>query len=134
VALDEATVVVLRQHRRRQRELPLALERHGAVTRRGRDGVDQVDTRGLVTALFRQHTSRTADPQLHTHAVIWAKVQDPTGTWLALDARLLTAQAVRDQLYRAVGLDPPAVELTREPIGRTLRREASPSVARGLGL
>jgi conjugative relaxase-like TrwC/TraI family protein len=51
------------------------LERHGAVTRRGRDGVDQVDTQGLVAALFRQHTSRTADPQLHTHAVVWAKVQ-----------------------------------------------------------
>ena len=27
--------------------------RHGAVTRRGTDGVDQVDTRGLVAALFR---------------------------------------------------------------------------------
>lgn len=68
------------------------LERHGAVTRRGRDGVAQVDTRGLVVALFRQHTSRTADPQLHTHAVIWAKVQDPTGRWLALDARFLKYQ------------------------------------------
>jgi conjugative relaxase-like TrwC/TraI family protein len=68
------------------------LERHGAVTRRGRDGIDQVDARGLVVALFRQHTSRTADPQLHTHAVIWAKVQDPTGQWLALDARFLKYQ------------------------------------------
>jgi conjugative relaxase-like TrwC/TraI family protein len=68
------------------------LERHGAVTRRGHDGVDQVDTRGLVVGLFRQHTSRTADPQLHTHAVIWSKVQDPTGRWLALDARFLKYQ------------------------------------------
>jgi conjugative relaxase-like TrwC/TraI family protein len=68
------------------------LERHGAMTRRGRDGVDQVDTRGLVVALFRQQTSRTADPQVHTHAVIWAKVQDPTGRWLALDARFLKYQ------------------------------------------
>jgi conjugative relaxase-like TrwC/TraI family protein len=68
------------------------LERHGAATRRGRDGVDQVDTRGLVVAVFRQHTSRTADPQLHTHAVIWAKVQDLTGKWLALDARFLKYQ------------------------------------------
>jgi conjugative relaxase-like TrwC/TraI family protein len=67
-------------------------ERHGAVTRRGRNGVDQVDTRGLVVALFRQHTSRTADPQLHTHAVVWSKVQDPSGCWLALDARFLKYQ------------------------------------------
>jgi conjugative relaxase-like TrwC/TraI family protein len=67
-------------------------EMHGAVTRRGRDGVDQVDTLGVVAALFRQHTSRTVDPQLHTHAVIAAKVQDPTGRWLSLDARFLKGQ------------------------------------------
>ncbi len=68
------------------------VEHHGAVTRRGTNGVDQVDTQGLTVALFRQHTSRTADPQLHTHAVIAAKVQDPTGRWLALDARFLLKQ------------------------------------------
>jgi conjugative relaxase-like TrwC/TraI family protein len=68
------------------------LERHGAVTRRGTNGVHQVDTNGIVAALFRQHTSRTVDPQLHTHAVIAAKVQDPTGKWLSLDARFLKGQ------------------------------------------
>jgi conjugative relaxase-like TrwC/TraI family protein len=62
-------------------------EHHGGVTRRGRDGILQVDTRGFTAAVFRQHTSRTVDPQLHTHAVISSKVQDDTGTWLALDAR-----------------------------------------------
>ncbi len=67
-------------------------EHHGAVTRRGTNGVDQVDTQGLVAALFRQHTSRSADPQLHTHAVIVTKVQDPTGKWLSLDARFLKQQ------------------------------------------
>ena len=67
-------------------------EEHGAVTRQGRDGVFQVDSLGVTAALFRQHTSRTVDPQLHTHAVISAKVQDETGTWLALDARFLKRQ------------------------------------------
>ena len=43
-------------------------ERHGAVTRRGTDGVLQVDTLGITAAVFRQHTSRTVDPQLHSHA------------------------------------------------------------------
>lgn len=52
----------------------------------------QVDTQGVTAALFRQHTSRSMDPQLHTHAVISAKVQDPTGRWLALDARFLKYQ------------------------------------------
>lgn len=68
------------------------LERHGAVTRRGRDGIHQVDTRGLIVARFRQHTSRSIDPQLHTHALISSKVQDLTGRWLALDARFLKYQ------------------------------------------
>lgn len=68
------------------------LELHGGVTRRGTDGVDQVDTRGLTVALFRQHTSRAADPQLHTHAIVCAKVQDRTGKWLSLDARFLKRQ------------------------------------------
>jgi conjugative relaxase-like TrwC/TraI family protein len=67
-------------------------ETHGAVTRRGSDGVHQVDTRGISVALFRHHTSRTVDPQLHTHAVIAAKVQDRTGKWLSLDARFLKGQ------------------------------------------
>lgn len=67
-------------------------ERHGAVTRRGTDGILQVDTRGVTAAVFRQHTSRTMDPQLHSHAIISAKVQDDTGRWLALDARFLKYQ------------------------------------------
>ncbi len=67
-------------------------EHHGALTRRGTNGVDQVDTQGLVAALFRQHTSRSADPQLHTHAVIVTKVQDRSGKWLSLDARFLKRQ------------------------------------------
>ena len=91
------------------------LERHGNLTRRGTDGVDQVDAEGLCVALFRQHTSRALDPQLHTHAVIWAKVQDATGTWLALDARfLIEAQysmswiydaQLRAELTRRLGVD-----------------------------
>src|SRR5581483_6027789 len=65
---------------------------HGSVTRRGRKGVHQVDTKGVAVALFRQHTSRTADPQLHTHALVMAKVQDPTGRWLSLAARFVKRQ------------------------------------------
>lgn len=90
------------------------LEKHGAVTRRGRDGIHQVDTRGLIVALFRQHTSRSTDPQLHTHALITAKVQDPTGRWLALDARFLKYQqrtigwiydaALRSELTHRLGV------------------------------
>jgi len=91
------------------------LEEHGCVTRRGKDGVHQVDAQGLTVALFRQHTSRMLDPQLHTHAVIWSKVQDDTGAWLALDARVLLKQqftmswlydaALRVELTRRLGVE-----------------------------
>jgi len=90
-------------------------ERHGAVTRRGTDGVDQVDTRGVVVARFRQHTSRTLDPQLHTHAIVASKVPDSTGKWLSLDARFLKRQqrtiswihdaALRTELTARLGYD-----------------------------
>ncbi len=90
-------------------------ERHGAVTRRGTDGVLQVDTLGVTAAVFRQHTSRTVDPQLHSHAILSAKVQDQTGRWLALDARFLKYQqrtigwvydaALRAELTARLGVD-----------------------------
>ncbi|MBW3547789.1 MAG: relaxase domain-containing protein [Actinobacteria bacterium] len=91
------------------------IERHGLVTRRGYRGVDQVDAQGLAAGVFRQHTSRTADPQLHSHAVLSSKVQDGTGMWLALDARWLKTQqrslswvydaALRSELAGRLGLD-----------------------------
>lgn len=91
------------------------MEKHGTLTRRGRDGVDQVDACGLTVALFRQHTSRTVDPQLHTHAIVWSKVQDRTGKWLSLDARFLVRQqrsigwvydaALRVELTRRLGVE-----------------------------
>jgi conjugative relaxase-like TrwC/TraI family protein len=90
-------------------------ETEGAVTRRGRDGFRQVDTRGVTVAVFRQHTSRTMDPQLHTHAVVSAKVQDPSGKWLALDGRFLVRQqrtigwvydaALRSELTHRLGVE-----------------------------
>jgi conjugative relaxase-like TrwC/TraI family protein len=91
------------------------IETHGAVTRRGRSGVHQVDAHGLAVAVFRQHTSRTADPQLHSHAIVASKVQDDTGKWLSLDARWLTKQqrsiswvydaALRAELSQRTGVE-----------------------------
>jgi conjugative relaxase-like TrwC/TraI family protein len=43
------------------------LEEHAAFTRRGHNGVLQVDTEELIAAGFVHRTSRAADPQLHTH-------------------------------------------------------------------
>ena len=66
------------------------VQRH-ATTRYRIDGeVMCVDADGITVALFRQHGSRELDPQLHTHAVMSAKVpSEADARWLAFDARAL---------------------------------------------
>ena len=77
---------------------------------RQRGHVVCVDTEGIIVGVFRQHTSRKLDPQLHTHAVIANRVRAPDGRWLALDARTLKMdQRTLSGLYHA-GL---RAELTR---------------------
>ncbi|NLT55816.1 MAG: relaxase domain-containing protein, partial [Actinomycetales bacterium] len=70
------------------------LEHHAAHTRTGRDGLAQIDARGLVAVAFTHYDSRAGDPNLHTHLVISNKVQGVDGIWRALDARGLHALAV----------------------------------------
>jgi conjugative relaxase-like TrwC/TraI family protein len=80
------------------------LDRFGSTTRVRVDGRRlHPDTLGLTMATFRQTTSRADDPQLHTHAVISAKVQTDDGRWLALDARYLKRhQRMLGGLYQSV--------------------------------
>ncbi len=61
------------------------LERHASLSRRGRDGVEQVASAGFAAALFDHRTSRTGDPQLHTHALVVNKVRCVDGAWRTLD-------------------------------------------------
>jgi len=69
------------------------LEGFGSTTRiRANGGRVHPESQGLSMATFRQTTSRADDPQIHTHAVISAKVQTLDGRWLALDGRYLKRQ------------------------------------------
>ncbi len=61
------------------------LDSHASVSRRGKDGVDQISSNGLAAALFDHRTSRTGDPQLHTHALVVNKVLCADGAWRTLD-------------------------------------------------
>jgi conjugative relaxase-like TrwC/TraI family protein len=70
------------------------LERAATFTRHGRNGVRQVDTRGLLAAAFTHRASRAGDPNLHTHVAVSNKVQTLDGRWRALDGRLLFNAAV----------------------------------------
>src|SRR5205807_6530721 len=92
------------------------LEDHAAFTRRGKAGIMQVDTDGLVAAGFVHRTSRAADPQLHCHVLVsnkvWARDDQ---RWLSLDGRELYASqkaagmlykaALRAELTRGLGVD-----------------------------
>ena len=61
------------------------LETHASRSRRGRDGVEQIGSAGFAAALFDHRTSRTGDPQLHTHALVVNKVRCVDGAWRTLD-------------------------------------------------
>ena len=80
---------VLDAHDTAVRELAGWIEAHAHTRCRIGGEVAVVDAQGIVAAVFRQHTSRALDPQLHTHLVIANRVKSPDGRWLALDARLI---------------------------------------------
>jgi hypothetical protein len=60
----------------------------------GAGGVRQVETNGLIAALFTHRDSRAGDPDLHTHVAVGDKVQTRDGRWRALDGRVLHKAAV----------------------------------------
>jgi len=78
------------------------VESHAHTRMRVHGQVVTVDAEGIVAGVFRQHTSRALDPQLHTHAVIANRVRAPDGRWLALDARTIKMdQRTLSALYHA---------------------------------
>jgi conjugative relaxase-like TrwC/TraI family protein len=99
---DETQEQVLGAHDRAVDAVLGWIEDH-AHTRVRRNGhVVCVDAEGLIVGVFRQHTSRRLDPQLHTHAVIANRVRAPDGRWLALDARTIKIdQRTLSALYHA---------------------------------
>lgn len=54
----------------------------------------QIDTRGLIYAVFDHYDSRDGDPNLHTHVVVSNKIRGVDGTWKALDGTALHRVAV----------------------------------------
>ncbi|HJQ94788.1 MAG TPA: MobF family relaxase [Acidimicrobiia bacterium] len=78
------------------------VEDHAHTRMRVHGQVRTVVAEGIVVGVFRQHTSRALDPQLHTHAVISNRVASPDGRWLALDARTVKMdQRTLSALYHA---------------------------------
>jgi conjugative relaxase-like TrwC/TraI family protein len=83
---SDAAVAAMDAHRAAVEAGLAYLDTHAGLSRRGTDGVEQVQTQGLAVALFDHRTSRAGDPQLHTHALVINKVRCADGTWRTLDA------------------------------------------------
>ncbi|MGH9017032.1 MAG: MobF family relaxase [Acidimicrobiales bacterium] len=90
------------------------MERHATAARRGAGGERRIGAGGLVAAGFRHRTSRSGDPQLHTHVLVANAVEGSDGRWTAPDARLFYFHArtggfvyqavLRSQLAETLGV------------------------------
>ncbi|MEB2529066.1 MobF family relaxase [Kocuria rosea] len=87
---EEARKAVEAAHNEAIAETLSFLEQEATFTRRGYNGVRQIDVEGgLVATQFRHYDSRSGDPQLHDHVVIANKVLGADGQWSSLDGRTL---------------------------------------------
>ena len=75
---DQVRDQVIEAHDRAVDAVLAWVETHAHTRMRHRGHVMCVDAEGIVVGVFRQHTSRKLDPQLHTHAVIANRVRAPT--------------------------------------------------------
>jgi len=94
IAPQEVAEQILAAHHAAVKDTIGWLEREAIYTRGGKDGVQQLDTTGVLAAAFDHRDSRAGDPDLHTHVAVSNKVRvrnaDGTpGRWLALDGRVL---------------------------------------------
>lgn len=87
-------------HEAAAREAFAAIEAYAQARASG--GEVRVPTAALVAAGFRHHTSRSLDPQLHTHVVVMNMTRRPDGAWRALEPReLFRSQAFATAVYRS---------------------------------
>lgn len=78
------------------------LEKHAAYTRRGKGGRCREPVDGFVVATFEHETSRSLDPQLHTHALVANVAPRSDGTWGTIISRdLFLWQKAAGATYRA---------------------------------
>ena len=73
-------------------------------SRSGTNGVLQEEIEGVVAAAFTHYDSRTGDPQLHDHVVVWNRARSRSdGAWRTLDSRGLYRQVVTlSEIYDGV--------------------------------
>ena len=64
-------------------------EDNALFTRVGKQGREQVKTKGFVASEFKHYDTRAGDPDLHSHVLVSNKVQTEDGRWLSIDGYTL---------------------------------------------
>lgn len=79
------------------------LENTVIMTRRGHNGIRQIDTKsGIIGTKFRHYDSRAGDPNLHDHVVIANRVEGADNKWSSIDGRVLYQYGVEcSELYNS---------------------------------
>ena len=79
------------------------LESNVIMTRRGHNGIRQIDTKsGIIGTKFRHYDSRAGDPNLHDHVVIANRVEGADDKWSSIDGRTLYQYGVEcSELYNS---------------------------------
>jgi conjugative relaxase-like TrwC/TraI family protein len=79
-------------------------EAHTFHSRSGSDGVLQEQLEGVIAAAFTHYDSRSGDPQLHDHVIVWNRAQSRSDcAWRTLDSRGLYKQVVTlSEIYDGV--------------------------------
>ncbi len=76
------------------------LERDAISARRGKGGVEQERTSGIVAAAYEHSTNRNADPQLHTLVLRLSAIVRPSVSAVCRTNCLRTGQAGERKLWR----------------------------------
>ena len=129
VADPHVAALIEQAHQAAVRDALHFIERYALFTLQGRNGVRQVNVRGLVAAAFTHRDSRAGDPDLHTHVAVANKVQTLDGRWLSIDGRVLFKAnvaasetyntALEQHLRDALGVrfaERPGTDPTKRPI------------------
>ena len=79
-------------------------ERNVLRSRSGTNGIVEEDTCGAIAVSFTHWESRSGDPQLHNHVVVWNRARSVSdGAWRTLDSRsLFKARSALSSLHQGV--------------------------------
>jgi conjugative relaxase-like TrwC/TraI family protein len=102
---DEGTKAVIYDCHRKAIEFVLDYaEREVFRSRSGAGGIVEEDVTGVVAAAFTHWSSRSDDPQLHDHVVVWNRAKSVSGgRWRTLDSRaIFKATTTLSELHQGV--------------------------------